>query len=434
MNLNYNAFMLRYHEIAIKGKNRRMFENKLVESVKRLLSNLENLKVINERGRIIVHLSDWAIFSEAQSSYCIEQLKKCFGVETFSPCLWFKPELAEIEKNVVEIFDSAYEFKVKEIDSNPLRLNTAISYRMRARRSDKRFPMTTKEMEIHFANILIEKYPRLTVDLMNAEFTIGLEVREKSAFVWFDSISGPGGLPIGSSSPVMALLSGGIDSPAACYSIMKRGARCSFITFHSHPYTPPTSLTKVAQIAKVINSFQGNLPLFACNLASAQKAVRDNCNERFRTILYRRMMMKVASVVSDWRNEIALVTGESLGQVASQTLENMTVINSSTSKLIIRPLVGMDKMESIRLAEKLGTFELSKIDVPDSCTIFAPASPATSSKLHFILAEERKLPMADLVRECVKAVKLLDQETYEQHPCQRLYNYVDGLSDEELYI
>ncbi len=267
----------------------------------------------------------------------------------------------------------------------------------------------------------------------NAEFTIGLEVREKKSFVWFDSYRGPGGLPVGSSGSVMALLSGGIDSPVACYTAMKRGSQCSFITFHSHPYTPPTSISKVAQIANVINGFQRKQPLLACNLAPAQKAIRDNCSERFRTILYRRMMMRIASVVSDWHNDLALLTGESLGQVASQTLENMTVINSSTSKLILRPLVCYDKNEAVALARKMGTMELSSIDVPDSCTIFAPGSPATKAKMPFVLKEEGKLDVKALVRECLKQTTQVDLETYEMRADESLQIYVESLSDDELY-
>lgn len=426
MECQYNAFLLRYHEIAIKGKNRRMFENKLVDSVHRLLKGIENLRVKNQRGRIIVHLKEWADFKEEELELAIAQLRKCFGLESFSPVICVETDMAVIEQTAMAAFDTAYA-------NYTARFNGEVRYRMRARRSLKSFPLNSKELEIHFANMFLPKYDKLKVDLENAALTIGLEVREKHSFVWFDSYEGPGGLPIGSSGSVMALLSGGIDSPVACYTAMKRGSQCSFITFHSHPYTPPTAISKVAQIAGVINSFQRKQPLLACNLASAQKAIRDNCSERFRTILYRRMMMRVASVVSDWHNDKALLTGESLGQVASQTLENMTVINASTTKLILRPLVCYDKNEAVRLARKMGTMELSSIDVPDSCTIFAPGSPATKAKLPFVLQEEAKLDVPKLVRESLQETTQVDLESYELTADESLQIYVESLSDDQLY-
>ncbi len=426
--LEYNAFLIRYHEIATKGANRRMFENRLVDAIRRLLKEIEDLKVENQRGRIIVHLSSWRTFSEDEMNQAIAGLKKCFGIESFSPCVWFAQTVENVEENTNKVFAAAYEKYINEIDADKKQAGRKISYRMRARRSIKSFPMNSKQMEIHFAEQFLTKFDRLVVDLENAELTIGLEVRDKSGFVWFDQYKGPGGLPVGTSRPVMTLLSGGIDSPAACYTIMKRGAKTSFLTFHSHPYTPMTSITKVAKIANVINSFQGKMPLFACNLAPAQKAIRDNCNPRFRTILYRRMMMRIATILSDWRSEKALVTGEQLGQVASQTLENMSVIDRATEKLILRPLVGMDKQETIKIAEKLGTFELSKIDVPDSCTIFAPDSPATTSKLGIIEAEERKLDIPTLIHECLMKTDYVNLKSQEMHEDRSLKIHVESLN------
>ena len=433
MLFQYNAFLIRYHEIAIKGRNRRMFENKLIESIRRLLKTIDDVKVLNQRGRIIIHLGHWRQFTTEEAEIAIEQLAKCFGVESYSPVICFEPDFETVQKMTTEIFDGAYAKFAAGVDAKPGREGSRISYRMRARRSDKNFPLKSKEMEIHFANQFLTKYDRLKVDLENAELTIGLEVRRLNAFVWFESFNGPGGLPVGSSGSVLSLLSGGIDSPVACYSAMKRGSMCTFLTFHSHPYTPPTSISKVAQITNVLNSYQKAKSLYACNLAPAQKAIRDNCNERFRTILYRRMMMRVASIVADWNNDLALLTGEALGQVASQTLENMSVINNSTSKLIIRPLVGFDKNEAIIIARKMKTMKLSEIDVPDSCTIFAPGSPATASKLYVIKAEEAKLDLPALVRQCILETQYVNLETYDMGEPRGLVDYIEGFTAEELY-
>jgi thiamine biosynthesis protein ThiI len=432
MSFQYNAFLIRYHEIAIKGRNRRMFENKLIESIRRLLKTIDDIKVLNQRGRIVIHLGHWRKFTPEEASIAIEQLQKCFGVESYSPVICIDPDFDSVEKETTDIFEAAYADFEKKLDQDPTRKDSKITYRMRARRSFKKFPMKSKEMEIHFANIFLRKHDRLKVDLEHAEFSIGLEVRRLNAFVWFESYKGPGGLPVGSSGSLLCLLSGGIDSPVACYTAMKRGSQCTFLTFHSHPYTPPTTISKVADLTKVINGYQKPMPLYACNLGFAQKAIRDNCHERFRTILYRRMMMRVATVVADWNNDLALLTGEALGQVASQTLSNMSVINRSTSKLILRPLVGFDKNEAIILARKMKTMELSEIDVPDSCTVFAPDSPATSSKLHIIEAEEAKLDLAALVRQCIAETEYVNPETYDRGEPRGLRDFIASYSDEDI--
>ena len=212
------------------------------------------------------------------------------------------------------------------------------------------------------------------------------------AIVWLETFPAPGGLPVGCSGRTLALLSGGIDSPVACYLTMKRGGPVEFIGFHSDPYTPPETVDKVERIAAYLNTFQQPGKLYMVNLVELQKLVRDNCNPRMRTVLYRRIMFRIAEKIAYKRKIKALLTGESLGQVASQTLENMSTIGKAVDMLILRPLCGQDKLETIAIAQKIGTFDLSKEQVPDSCTVFAPDSPATKVSEKDAEAEEARIP------------------------------------------
>ncbi len=268
-------------------------------------------------------------------------------------------------------------------------------------------------MEIRFAEKLCELYPRLVIDLVNADLTVQLEVRDKWAFVSFDRIEGPGGLPTGSSAPALVLLSGGIDSPVASYLMMGRGCRLDFITFHSYPYTTPELIEKVAKLTQKLNRFQKPGRLFACNLAAAQKLIRDHCSERFRTILYRRLMFRVAEKVARMIKCNALVTGESLGQVASQTVPNLDAINRATEMLILRPLIGIDKLQTTRIAERIGTLETSNVQCADSCTVFMPRQPSTNARYHLLDREESYLDADEMLRLCLKEVTRVNLDTAE---------------------
>ncbi len=211
------------------------------------------------------------------------------------------------------------------------------------------------------------------------------------SFIYSATYRGPGGLPVGSNSPLLALLSGGIDSPVACYMAMKRGCRVDFLTFHSAPYTPQETVDKVKRVAAVINQFQLPGKLYICNLAPMQKAIRDKCRPELRTVLYRRMMLRIAEAVARRNKRFALLTGEAVGQVASQTVINMSTINAATNMLVLRPLVGMDKNEAVKIARDIGTFDICAEQVPDSCTVFAPPSPATRASLEHAEREEARL-------------------------------------------
>lgn len=393
--INYNAIICRYHEIATKGNNRSMFEKHMMENIRYFLSEIEKLKISKVRGRIFISKKTDESFTPSELQLAVNRLQHAGGLESFSPVLMCNTDINEIKKRVDESCSEIFENKLKNKDT--------VSFRIRARRSIKEFPLDSKEIELELAETVTERVGenKLTVNLKNADITVGCEVRSEFAFVYYDIYRGPGGLPTGSNSPVLALLSGGIDSPAACYLMMKRGCPVNFISFHSFPYTPPETTGKVKEIAKLLNTFQKPGRLFLCNISEFQKLVRDCCTEKFRTILYRRAMFRIAERTAFKYHFKALLTGESVGQVASQTIRNMSVTNSAVNMLVLRPLSGTDKIETIKMAENIGTFDISKKQVPDSCTVFAPRSPATSVSEQIIVREEKKIAGYDEVIEMI---------------------------------
>ena len=382
----YNCIICRYHEIAIKGDNRIMFESKLMDNMRSHLLDIPGVSVERIRGRIFVRRHQGsASFNKEEIEKIETVLSKTFGLESFSPAL-------ECESKEEAIFN-AVEMTAKSEFEKALEGKKAVTFRIRARRSDKSFPLRSKQIEIDSAGIIEKLFGRekIDVNLTDAEITVGIEVREKSSFVFYRSVGGPGGLPVGSNAPVLALLSGGIDSPVACRMAMKRGCQVHFLTFHSHPYTSMESVEKVKRISKVLNGLQPKGKLFICNLSPLQKMIRDICIPKYRTVLYRRMMMRIAEKVCKKQELFAIVTGESVGQVASQTVVNLATINSSTEMLVLRPLIGMDKVESIEAAQRLGTYQISIEPAPDSCTVFAPPAPAVRARLDQVEMEERRL-------------------------------------------
>ncbi len=407
-NIAYNGIICRYGEIALKGHNRGQFERLFVKALKRALAEWKKLCCARERGRVLIHLNNFRPFPAELVELVRRRLVDVFGLESFSVGCIVDSDMAAIEPVVTDVFEACYNAFTAETNGAEIR------YRMRSRRSDKTFPMTTREIEIHFADTFIARYPGLKVDLDDADVTIGVEIRRSWTCVFSEKISGPGGLPAGCSSPALALLSGGIDSPVACYQTMKRGCHLNFLTFHSHPYTPPDTILKVARLVRRLNQFQRPGRLLSCNLLAAQKVIRDSCAERYRTILYRRLMFRIATVIAAELGDRALVTGEAIGQVASQTIKNLDLINRASDLLVIRPLVSYDKQETMAIARRIGTLETSEIQCPDSCTVFAPTSPSTGATIAAIEREESALDIPGQVAQCLEAVTSVDLKTGEQ--------------------
>ena len=393
----YNSIICRYHEIATKGNNRNMFERCLVDNIAHLLREVGVCRVHRVRGRIWVNRVDGGAFSSSEMEAILPQLAKAFGLESFSPAVRLPVEMDAIREAAVAM--------APEVLGTAMEKRDNVTFRVRARRSNKRFPLRSQEIEIDLVSAIAERLGerRFKLDLDHAEITLGCEVRDEFAALFWTSLPGPGGLPVGSNPRVLTLLSGGIDSPVAAWMVMKRGCPTDYITFHSSPYTPPETEEKVRRLARHLNEWQIRGKLHLYNLAPLQKLIRDCCNERMRTVLYRRAMLRIAEQVALRSDCRALVTGEAVGQVASQTINNMNTINRAVDMLVLRPLVGADKNESIRIAETIGTMELSCIPAPDSCTVFAPSSPATSVPLELAEAEERKIPEYSAVIEKIIA-------------------------------
>ena len=381
----YNFVVCRYHEIATKGNNRHIFERCLVDNIHHALRDVPNLKVQRVSGRVWIERKDGAVFSAEEIARFHESLPKVFGLASYSIAIKIAPNMDAIHEAVKQAVPVAFE---------KMPTDRKFSFRIRARRSNKEFPLDSKGIEIDIITLIGQMYGNdyFKIDLQNADLTLNCEVRHEYAALFWEIFPGPGGLPVGSNPRVLTLISGGIDSPVAAYMIMKRGSATDFITFHSSPYTPPETTAKVERIVKHMNTFQVQGKLHLVNLAEFQKLVRDNCQERFRTVLYRRAMYRIAEIVALRTKCKALVTGEALGQVASQTVVNMDTTNRAINMLVLRPLIGEDKLETIAVAEKIGTMELSAPQVPDSCTVFAPASPATSAPVDIIEKEELKIP------------------------------------------
>ncbi len=380
----YNCIICRYHEIATKGNNRNMFERCLVDNIRRLLKGLVDCKVLRIRGRIWIEHPEKRDFTMQEVEKMIPALKKAFGVETFSPAIRVSSDMEAIRNAVLTLTPGVFEGRPDDV-----------TFRVRARRSNKSFPFKSKDIEIDLVSAVASCFDhrRFKLNLNDdAQITLGCEVRDEFSLLYFDTYEGPGGLPVGSNPKVLTLLSGGIDSPVAAYLIMKRGSPTDYISFHSFPYTPEETTDKVKTIAEHLNTFQAAGRLHLVNLIEFQKAVRDNCSERLRTVLYRRAMFRIAERIARESGCRALVTGEALGQVASQTLVNMDTINRSIDMLVLRPIVGEDKLDTIATAEKIGTMKLSEKQVPDSCTVFAPSSPATSVPLVIAEKEEQLIP------------------------------------------
>ena len=404
----YNAVICRYHEIATKGNNRGFFERTMLENLRRILRiDLPDLRYRRIRGRLWMEFSDHRDFTQSELDLIRRNLElRGVGLESFSPAIVTQPELENIEKVVTDAAAVVIPPAIEQAHS----CGKTLRFRIRARRSDKNFPLCSQEIEIKLTALLGGIYGRenLKLDLNDtADLTVGVEVREEMAIIWLESFSAPGGLPVGCNDRVLALLSGGIDSPVACYLTMKRGSGVDFIGFHSDPYTPQETVDKVQRIADYLNTFQQPGRLYMVNIVELQKLVRDNCNPRMRTVLYRRLMFRIAEGIARRRKIGALLTGESLGQVASQTVVNMNTIDNAVNMLILRPLCGMDKLATIDIARKIGTFDLSAEQVPDSCTVFAPDKPSTRVPIADAEAEEARIPgYYEIIEKIVNEIEL----------------------------
>ncbi len=376
-----------YHEIGLKGKNRKFFEEKLVENIKKALSkdSFEFVKRIS--GRIIVKLTDTGL---KQKDKIKKSLKNVFGMVFFVFAYSVKPEIKTINKKALEILGQE-KFK---------------TFKIQTQRSDKDFPLKSPKIS-ETVGAFIVKNLKKKVKLENPDTTLFIEITKDYAFLYTEKISAYGGLPVSTGGRAVVLLSGGIDSPVAGFLTMKRGVKAIFVHFHAHPYTDKASIDKVKRIVRILNKFQFSSKLYLIPFADVQKQILLKVSARLRVIFYRRLMMKIAEVIAKKEKALALVTGDSIGQVASQTLENIFVISEAVNMPILRPLIGFDKEEIIDLAKKIDTFNLSILPYQDCCARFLPARVETRANLKQVKSEEKKLDTEELVKKTLKSSKLL---------------------------
>lgn len=399
----YNAILCRYGELALKGGNRGAFEKKLAENIARTLKQDADIKCLRTNGRIVIVPKKSAIFQRGELEKISRRLPHIFGLTSASPAFITASDKEQIEKLIMDKFPILY-----NSISSQLKSGQALTYAIRVRRRGGSFPVGSMQLEKEFADKLLPRFEKLKVDLTDPILRIDVDIRSEKTYIMWERIKEPGGLPMGTGGRVLSLLSGGIDSPAACYKIMRRGSGTDFITFHSYPYTPPATTRKVSRLAARLNTYQPPGKLFSVNLLDAQKKIRDQAYPRYRTILYRRLMVRIAEHLARETGAYALVSGDNLGQVASQTLENLSVISSAVRIPVLRPLLCNDKNETMALAREIGTFSISSQQTPDSCTVFAPKQPVTRTTVEKIEREEQNLDIQDLLSVSLDNTDLID--------------------------
>jgi thiamine biosynthesis protein ThiI len=386
------ALIVRYHEIGLKGGNRAFFERKLCENLKAALAGLPRVRTQRIRGRILVR-------ADAPAERMVGPVSRVFGVASLSPAVEIEPDLEQMAATGAELLRRAVqrEFAGRE----------AVRFRVRVNRADKGFPMRSQLVERELADRVLPGFPQLCVDLRSPELSLEVDLRQEGTWVFAGRIPGPGGLPVGVMGRVVCLLSGGIDSPVAAWLAMKRGMRVDFVSFYSFPHVGPQTREKLIRQVENLSRWQPTSRLTIVPFAGIQERIRDACPPSYRTVLYRRMMQRIATKVAHRSNAKALVTGESVGQVASQTLENMAVIEHASGLPVLRPLVTMDKHETIALARRIGTYETSNLPAPDCCTVFQPDHPVIHGTLEEALAAEAPLDTDQLMMDAVRGAERL---------------------------
>jgi thiamine biosynthesis protein ThiI len=377
--------IIHYGEIALKGGNRNFFENKLIANIKLALADLGDIWLKQVAGRIIVKI---------EKDYDLElikaKLQKVFGIEYFALAWNSVQDLKELEKDLYALVKS----------------RKFIKFRVTVRRTNKSFPLKSQEIAEKLGAMVVKKMKK-KVDLENFDLNCYVDIVENFAFIYFEKIECRGGLPVGVSDKLLCLISGGIDSPVAANLMQKRGAPIVYVHFDSYPSTPKENQEKVKDLVKVLNDYQFESKLYLVPFLEIQKEILQKAPEDYRVVFYRRMMLRIANKIALKENVLALVTGESLGQVASQTVENIRAISEAIDLPILRPLIGFNKEEIITLARQINTYELSAQPFGDCCSLYVPKHPVTRADLNLILDTEKDWEYEKLLEEAVAQAEII---------------------------
>jgi len=387
--MNYTHIIIHYAEIGLKGRNREKFERRLIDNIKQKLDVFKDVKVLRYYGRIVIDLGK----DNTELDNISSELSRTFGISSFSPAVKCQNDIDKINQTSLDLLNGVTdEYK---------------TFKVATKRSFKEFPLNSMEVSKQVGAYLLTNGIDKKVDVHHPDLLLQVEVTEKGSFVFHEKIKGPGGLPTGISGRIMCLLSGGIDSPVAAWRMMKRGCKVEFLHFHSHPYTDRASLDKVDDLVKVLSSWQGESVMYQVPLIDIQKEVVKETASAYRVVMYRRFMYRIAEKLCKKHKISAIVTGESIGQVASQTLNNILVIDESINWPVIRPLAGDDKEEIIDMAKAIGTYEISIRPHDDCCSLFTPRNPIVHGKLSTALEEESKLKVDTLIDRALDKIEVI---------------------------
>lgn len=404
--MQYSEIMVRYGELSTKGKNRMRFINKLKHDMKHVLSIYPDVRVVADRDRAHIYLNGTDYVSVAES------LKQIFGIQGFSPSYKVEKNLETIKKAVQDVMKDVY--------------HEGLTFKITSKRSDHNFEMDSRELNQYLGSAVFEVLPDIQAQMKGPDVNLKVEIREEAAYLSYENIKGAGGLPVGTAGRGMLMLSGGIDSPVAGYLALKRGVDIEAVHFASPPYTSPGALKKAQDLTRKLTKFGGNIDFIEVPFTEIQEEIKEKAPEAYLMTLTRRFMMRITDLIREERNGLVIINGESLGQVASQTLESMRAINAVTATPIIRPVVTMDKLEIIDIAQKIDTFDISIQPFEDCCTIFAPDRPKTNPKIKNVEQYEKRMDVEGLVERAVAGIKVTTITPQADH------DEVDDLIDDLL--
>ena len=388
-----NIFIVRCGEVALKGMNKPYFERMLVERIGKRLkaAGLSGIDVRRHEGLIFARAP-----KELDKDAIVKEISKVFGVASISPAV-------ECESDMDKIGEKAVEYMMELIEKKGVK-----TFKVEAKRADKTFPVKSPDIARRIGASVLKGCKVLKVDVHNPDVYLFVDVRREETFIYQQKIAGFGGLPLGTNGKGLVLLSGGIDSPVAAWLMAKRGMLIEAVHFHSYPYTSPRAQEKVEELAKIVASYCGWFKMHVINILPIQEQIVQNCPEAETTILVRRFMMRIAERIAEKNGCMMLITGENLGQVASQTAESLVVTDASVSMPVMRPLIAMDKVDIMEKAEEIGTFETSIQPYEDCCTVFLPPHPVTKPRLSRIEESESRLDVEGLVSAAVESEEIVD--------------------------